>query len=78
MHQDAWFHLGKFDKGASDKYTIKKEGNGVYAFILEGEVEIDGEKLSRRDGMGVWDTNAINVKASENARVLLMEVPMGM
>ena len=78
VHQDAWFHLGKFDKGASDKYTIKKEGNGVYAFILEGEVEIDGEKLSRRDGMGVWDTNAINVKASENARVLLMEVPMGM
>ncbi len=78
VHQDAWFHLGKFDKGVSDKYTIKKEGNGVYAFILEGEVEIDGEKLSRRDGMGVWDTNAINVKASENARVLLMEVPMGM
>ena len=78
IHQDAWFHLGKFEKGHSDEYKIKKEGNGVYAFVLEGEVEIDGEKLSKRDGMGIWDTESINVKATENARVLLMEVPMSM
>lgn len=78
INQDAWFHLGKFDKGNSDEYKINKAGNGVYAFILEGEVEINGEKLSKRDGMGVWDTDSISVKASENARVLLMEVPMAM
>jgi len=78
IHQDAWFHLGKFEKGHSDEYKIKKEGNGVYAFVLEGDVEIDGEKLSKRDGMGIWDTESINVKATENARVLLMEVPMSM
>ena len=76
INQDAWFHLGSFTKGNSDEYEIKKEGNGVYAFILDGEVEIDGEKLSKRDGMGIWNTESINVKASENARVLLMEVPM--
>ena len=76
LHQDAWFHLGNFTKGNSDQYKIKKEGNGVYAFILEGEVEINDTILSKRDGMGVWNTDSINVKASENARVLLMEVPM--
>lgn len=78
INQDAWFHIGKFTKGNSDKYKIKKEGNGVYAFILEGEVEINNEKLSKRDGMGIWNTDSINVKATENARVLLMEVPMTM
>ena len=76
INQDAWFHLGSFTKGNSDEYEIKKEGNGVYAFILEGEVEIEDEKLSKRDGMGIWNTKSINVKATENARVLLMEVPM--
>ncbi|NGY35908.1 pirin family protein [Flavobacterium sp. XN-5] len=76
IHQDAWFHIGKFDKGNSEQYKIKKEGNGVYAFILDGEVEIDGQKLSKRDGMGIYDTDSINVKATENARILLMEVPM--
>lgn len=76
INQDAWFHLGNFDAGRAEKYTIKKAGNGVYAFILEGEVEINGEKLSKRDGMGVWDTDAITVKATTGARVLLMDVPM--
>lgn len=78
IHQEAWFHLGKFEQGNTDEYTIKKEGNGVYAFILEGEVEINNEKLSKRDGMGIWDTNSITVKATEDARVLLMEVPMAL
>lgn len=75
-HQDAWFNIGKFTKGNSDEYKINKKGNGVYAFILEGEVELNGEKLSKRDGMGVWDTDSFTVKATEDARVLLMEVPM--
>ena len=76
MYQDAWFSLGKFTKGNSDQYKIQKKGNGVYAFVLEGEVEINGEQLSKRDGMGIWDTEMINLTATDKARVLLMEVPM--
>ena len=76
IHQDAWFHLGNFTKGNSEEYHIKKEGNGVYAFIIDGEAEISGEKLSKRDGMGIWNADSITVKATENSRVLLMEVPM--
>src|SRR5690554_694675 len=76
IHQDAWFHIGKFTKGSTDQYKIKKEGNGVYAFILDGEVEINNEKLSKRDGMGIWNTDTIKVKVTENAQILLMEVPM--
>ncbi|MBA6315996.1 pirin family protein [Cellulophaga baltica] len=78
IHQDAWFHIGKFTKGNTATYKIKKEGNGIYAFILEGEVEIQSEKLFERDGLGIWDTESIQIKATENARILLMEVPMGM
>jgi quercetin 2,3-dioxygenase len=76
INQDAWFHIGKFTKDNSDEYKINKTGNGVYAFVLEGEIEINNEKLSKRDGMGIWDAESITVKATEDARVLLMEVPM--
>lgn len=78
INQDAWFHLGKFKEGNTDTYQIKKERNGVYAFILEGEVEINNQKLSKRDGMGIWNTDSFQVKALENARILLMEVPMSL
>lgn len=78
IHQDAWFHLGEFDQNKEVTYAIKKAGNGVYAFVLEGEVFINGQALNKRDGFGVWDTDQIHIKASNNAKILLMDVPMSM
>jgi quercetin 2,3-dioxygenase len=77
IHQDAWFHLGKFDKDFTTEYKIKKAGNGVYAFVLKGDITIDGQQLNIRDGFGVWDTDKIKIHANSNdAEILLMEVPM--
>ena len=76
IHQNAWFHLGEFEAGISQKYELKDKNNGLYAFILEGDVEVDGEKLSARDGMGILDVDEINVNSTSKSRILLMEVPM--
>ena len=76
IHQDAWFHLGKFDSDKEATYQIKKKGNGVYAFVLEGDVEIEGEKLEKRDALGAWDVERINFKSNTPSKVLLIEVPM--
>jgi len=76
INQDAWFHLGDLSAGTELEYTVKKDGNGVYAFILEGDVTVAGQDLNKRDGFGVWDTDTLSVSAGSNARVLLMEVPM--
>ena len=38
--------------------------------------EVDGEVLGRRDGMGVWDTDGFGIRASADAQVLVIEVPM--
>jgi hypothetical protein len=76
IHQDAWFHLGTFTGNVSTSYSLKKEGNGVYAFVLEGEVEVEGHQLGSRDGLGIWDTKEIQLKAHPESRILLMEVPM--
>lgn len=78
IHQDAWFHLGNFDKDVETSYTLKKTGNGMYFFILEGEMQIGNQIVSKRDGFGVWNTDKINLKSLSNSRVLLMEVPMAM
>ncbi len=76
IHQDAWFHMGQFDQNTLTNYKIQKEGNGVYAFVLEGDAEINGQKLETRDGLGITDTNNIEVQANAGAKILLMEIPM--
>ncbi len=77
IHQDAWFHIGTFDADTSTNYDIKRQGNGVYAFILKGDFEIDGQTVNQRDGLGIWNTKSIALKAlTQDAEILLMDVPM--
>ena len=76
IHQNAWFHLGKFDKGVSAEYKIKAAGNGVYAFILSGEITINSQALSSRDGFGISNVDQLTISADTEAEFLLMEVPM--
>jgi redox-sensitive bicupin YhaK (pirin superfamily) len=78
INQDAWFSLGKMDKDFATNYSIKNNGNGVYAFVLEGEVTINGEKLGKRDALGIWDTDKIDITANTNAEILLIDVPMNL
>ncbi|MFM1930375.1 MAG: hypothetical protein RL387_1703 [Bacteroidota bacterium] len=77
IHQDAWFHMGDFENGKTETYQIKKKGNGVYAFILKGKFTINNIDLDVRDGLGLTNTDTIEIiSKSDDASILLMEVPM--
>ena len=76
IHQDAWFHWADFDAGMEKTYALKKPGNGVYVFVIAGQAEVNGFALNVRDGYGVSGIDRLTLKATQNAHVLLMEVPM--
>ena len=76
IHQDAWFSLGKLNPDHEFKYDLKKKENGIYIFVIEGEISVNGEKLNRRDALGITDTDTILIKANKDAEVLVMELPM--
>jgi redox-sensitive bicupin YhaK (pirin superfamily) len=76
VHQDAWFSLGKLETGKEVKYKLHKEGNGVYAFLLEGDATINDIVINRRDGLGIWEEDMVSIKANSESEILLMEVPM--
>ena len=76
INQDAWFSLGNLETGVETSYEIKRQGNGAYVFVLEGEIEINGEKLEKRDAIGIWDTTELEIKANSSAKFLVMEIPM--
>ena len=76
VHQHAWFHIGELEKGTELIYELRRQTNGIYAFILEGAARIEDHDLNKRDGLGVWDTEKVKIRALEDLRVLLMDVPM--
>ncbi len=77
IHQNAWFHITSLDKGKYVNYQLKDpKNNGVYAFIIKGDVTINGESLNKRDGMGLSNIEEITIESDSDAEVLLMEVPM--
>ena len=76
IYQDAWFNMGKFNAGVVKTYTLNKKSDGVYIFVLKGQVEVNGQLLENRDGFGIWETDSFDVKAINDAEFLLMEVPM--
>ncbi len=78
VHQNAFFHLGEMECGFTNKYDVKIPGNGVYVFVLEGDVTIAGQQLNKRDGFGIWDTASFDIVADTDAKLLLMEVPMNL
>jgi len=78
INQNAWFSMGNFDSGFETTYNLKSSQNGVYIFVLEGEIEVEGQILSKRDGFGIWNTDSFSLKALSNCDVLLMDVPMNL
>ena len=77
IHQDAWFHIGKFNQGFQTQYNVKKAGNGMYAFVLYGAFEIAGQKLNQRDALGITEFDQFELKAlTSDAEILMMEIPM--
>jgi quercetin 2,3-dioxygenase len=75
IHQDAWFSIGKLDADVSINYDLKKEGNGIYLFVISGNVTILNQALETRDGLGIWNESSITITANSAAEVLIMDVP---
>lgn len=76
INQDAYFSLVKMDKDKSLTYSKHEIENGIYFFVIEGDVLVNGEKLGKRDGFGVENQDNLDIKASSQTEVLIMEVPM--
>lgn len=76
INQDAYFSLGNFDSEKNITYKINKKGNGVYLFLIEGELEINGEKLERRDAVEIEEASEIEFNTKQKSEILIIEVPM--
>ncbi len=76
INQDAYFSRVDLSRGNEIEYELRKKDNGLYIFLIEGEIEIDSENLIKRDAIGLTKIEKISIKANKEAHVLLIEVPI--
>ena len=76
LNQDAFLSRIDLDKSNSVNYKIHTKGNGVYLFLIEGEIVVAGETLSKRDGIGIYEADEFSITASKDSQILLIEIPM--
>lgn len=76
INQDARFALANLDAGRELNYSPVFKGNGVFLVVIKGLVEVNGQTLNKRDAIGISETDAFRIKATENAELLAIEVPM--
>jgi redox-sensitive bicupin YhaK (pirin superfamily) len=76
VHQQAWFNIGEFSKTTQTTYPLNNKAHGAYVFVIDGTIVVDNETLTKRDAIGIWDTDSVTLTAEKDSRVLLIEVPM--
>jgi redox-sensitive bicupin YhaK (pirin superfamily) len=76
INQNAYVYRAKVISGNTLKYQKNGNANGVYVFILNGELTVDGEILRSRDGLGVNDVQSLEIKGIVDSEFLIFEVPM--
>ena len=76
INQDAYFSMANLDANFNLDYTLKNPNHGIYAFVLEGNVDVAGKTLGERDALGVYEIDKVSFKANSDAKILVIEVPM--
>jgi redox-sensitive bicupin YhaK (pirin superfamily) len=76
INQDAWFSIGNVQAGETLDYEFKREGNGVFAFVIEGSIQIGEDVLTQRDAIGIEDVTNFTISSTSDSKLLIIEVPM--
>lgn len=76
INQDAWIYRTSLQAGKTLEHKLHSEHHGVYAFVINGSMAINGQELNKRDAAGISETDTLTMTASADSDVLLVEVPM--
>lgn len=74
--QDAFISRGTFRRESTAAYTTRRQGNGLYIFIVEGEAMHGPVPLGRRDALTLTGADSVVLDVKAESDVLVLDVPM--
>ena len=76
ISQQAYVYRVSLDADKTIRLELKSENNGLYVFVVDGNVEVANNKLDKRDAIGVSETESVEIKSNTNSELIIVEVPM--
>ncbi len=76
ISQQAYIYRTHLDIDKSIDINPKSKNNGIYVFVADGEVDVEGNSLTKRDAIGVSETDQVSIKSTANSELIIIEVPM--
>ena len=76
IHQDAWIYRTTLQAGHSLTHQLHSAGHGAYVFVIDGNLSTEGHQLTKRDAVGISDTESFSLSATADSDVLIFEVPL--
>jgi quercetin 2,3-dioxygenase len=76
INQDAWLSRAAISVQFEVSYKRNLATNGIFLFVISGQITVSGHILNKRDAIGISDENEIKVQALDDSDVLLIEIPM--
>jgi redox-sensitive bicupin YhaK (pirin superfamily) len=74
IHQNMTIYLS--DMQAGQRLTFSQEaGRRIYLFVIEGDLDVQGEKLSRRDAARITELSEVELFTEKGVRLMLIDLP---
>jgi quercetin 2,3-dioxygenase len=76
VHQDAHVFVSRLNPDVSVEHPLE-EGRGVYLYVIEGEVDVNGERMTTGDAAQITEEPQVRITANAASELILVDVALG-
>ncbi|MGH2673201.1 MAG: pirin family protein, partial [Actinomycetota bacterium] len=76
VHQDAHVFVSRLNPGVSVENPLE-DGRGVYLYVIEGDLELNGERMTTGDAAQISEEPQVRITANAESELILADVSLG-
>jgi quercetin 2,3-dioxygenase len=76
VHQDAHVFVARLNEGTAVTHPVGA-GRGVFLYVIEGDVDVAGERIATGDDAEIWDEPEIPIRAAAATDLIAVDVTIG-
>lgn len=76
VNQNTKMSLGLYDEQQTVSYSFSPTNKCLFLYVLEGSLRIGDHHINRRDALGIWDTNSVDLEVTAGTEFILIETPI--